>query len=260
MIAALSEKTEVSIVSRLRAEMVFHGVCGDLAKGVVSARQLVFEHKARGHIGDVFLSLCNVSVSCRAAGLFEEAEASLLEALSIADEHRLAHSRPAALDMLANLALELGESDKARRWFHLLEAAPPPLGDFNAALNVRGIATRLALLDKRFALAKQLTASDLKEAYADQILHRKSYRLALIVAARLETGGKHFERAVKALEETHERSRVNPRQAFPTFVLYRGLQRLDQAQTATQMLKDYLTKYRREPWSPGNHLLDSLPA
>jgi DNA-binding SARP family transcriptional activator/tetratricopeptide (TPR) repeat protein len=259
VIATLYQNADVAVSSKLRADMVFHCVCGDVLIGVSSAHELVREHKTRGRVGDIFNSLCNTSVSCRTAGLFDDAEAALLEALSVADQHRLTHSRPAAWEMLANLALELGKTQEARQWFQLLKATPLGLGDFNAALNVGGIAARLALIDKRYAQARRLTASGLKQTYADQVTHRKSYRLALVVAARLESGGPIFEQAVEALEETHRRSRVNARQAFPTFVLYRGLQRMNRRNKATRLLNDYLTKYRREPWAPGTHLLDSLP-
>jgi DNA-binding SARP family transcriptional activator/tetratricopeptide (TPR) repeat protein len=257
IIGKLFSMAGVNNAIRLRAEMVYHCVCGDLGLGVNSARLLVAEQRQNGHVGDLFYSLCNASVSFRTAGLFEEAEAALREALAIGEKHRLSHSMSAALEMLANLALELGETEKAREWFRLLKQHPAIMEDENAAMKVRGVATRLALLDHRYREARRLTPARLNQVCSDPVTHRQCYHLALIVAARLKDHGQEFERAVSALESTHLRSRLNVRQAYPTFVLYRGLQELGRHDRAEELLRDY-RKYRREPWPPGAHLLESL--
>lgn len=258
-ISTLCDTEPVERSSRLRAEMVYHCVCGNLETAVESARLLVKEQRLSGNIGDLFYALCNASATFRTAGLFTDAEAALTEALDNAERHRLKLALPVALEMLTNLALELGETEKAKRWFRELKARHSTIEDQNEALKFRGLAARMALLDRRYAEAKRLSPENLESVYRDPVTHRQTYQLALFVAARLRSSGIEFQRAVEALEKTHIRSRVSVRQAFPTYVLYRGLVRVGKTRLAERLLTEYLNTYRREPWPPGTHILEGLP-
>jgi hypothetical protein len=163
------------------------------------------------------------------------------------------------LDSLAHLFLELGEIEKVRECYALLCGKYSKREDETSVQKVRGIAVRLAIIDKRYNDARRLTRARPEDVSNDPFTERRVYNLALIVAARLNSPDSGFANTVRLLEEAHLHARANARKAFPTFTLYRALVKTGRKRRANRMLNDYLTKHRREPWPPGTHLLESLP-
>jgi DNA-binding SARP family transcriptional activator/tetratricopeptide (TPR) repeat protein len=257
-VAKLCASNKVDTALQLRAAMVYHCVCGDLKIGVSSARLVVSDKRAKGNSAELFAALCNAGSVFRTAGLFVDAEAALREALDIAEQHKLSVSAATALNHLAHLFLELGQADRVRECFGMLTKQYAKREDADAGRRVRDLAVRLALIDGRYDDARQLTREPLKQVRNDPLIERRVYHLALIVAARLRSGGKLFEEAVTLLEEDHLRARVNARQAFATYTLCGALTKLGRRKRGDELLREYLAKYRHEPWPPGPHLLEAL--
>ena len=257
-ISHVCNTNRVDRLLHLRAEMVFHTVCGTLEVGVSSARLAVEEERERDNPSDLFTILCNAAASWRTAGLFDEAEKALREAFAIAKRQNIAVAQSTALLYLAHLFLEIGENDKARELHSILNQRTSKVENESAMWRLRGLSVRIALIDGRYDDAGKLTRGRLRQVIADPMPERKVYHLALIVAVQLKTGGAQLEQAVGLLEEAHLKARVNGRQAFATYALYHGLVRLGTRARAEALLKEYLTKYRREPWAPGSHMRAAL--
>jgi len=247
---------------RLRAEMVYHSVCGDLEIGLSAARELLSAKRANGNVGDLWSALLNAASVFRTAGLFAESEGSLREALAIAERHNLVVSASTALDTLSHLFLETGEIEKARECYSLLRSRRYSRREDPASTQkVHGLGVRLALTDRRYREALRLTRNyRAEESAKDPFVERRVYNLALIVASHLMIPDEAFGKEVTLLEEAHLLARAASRKAFSTFTLYRGLSKIGRKRRANQLLKEYLTKYRREPWPPGDHILKGLPA
>lgn len=254
---ALFIDPQVSLVTQLQARMVFHTDCGNLAVGVIAARALVEQQSQQGNVGEEFRARCNAAVALRVAGHFDEAKSSLLAALTLADNHRLAYSKARAFPMLANMALELGQTEEARSWQKAF-AELARKEDKWIMLDVRALATRLALLDGRVAKARSSLPMTLTEACADPVVHRRTYMCALHVATDLAGKSRRSAKALEALELAHLISRAGLHQAFAAYVLYVGLNRAGQEVKAELLRNEYETRYRREPWPAPAHLLNSL--
>jgi hypothetical protein len=117
---------------------------------------------------------------------------------------------------------------------------------------------RLALCDGDFAEAKCLLPFSLAEVQDEPVFSKRTYNLALLVAAGLALRNHATLDATRKLEESFARSRSSPHQAFSAFVLYSALKHQGEARKASKILRDYETKYRREPWPAPRHLLQSL--
>ncbi|MFN2602345.1 MAG: AAA family ATPase [Gemmatimonadaceae bacterium] len=257
-ISSVCAANTVDRLLQLRAEMVYHTVCGDLAIGASSAREAVEAQRERGNPSDLFTALCNAAASWRTCGLFDDAEKALREAHSIAHRQNLEVAESTALLYLAHLFLEIGENSKARDLHRILTKRTSKVENETAMWRLLGLSIRIALIDHRYSEARKLTRGRLKQVGADPMPERKVYHLALIVAVELKTGGKELNQALALLEEAHVKARVNGRQAFASYALYHGLVNVGKKARAEVLLKEYLTKYRREPWAPGSHMLAAL--
>ena len=255
-VSSIWSSMHVTDALRLRAEMVYHCVCGDLDRGLSSARSILEDKRANGNIGEIFSALLNAGSAFRTAGLFFEAEQSIREAQSIAERHGLAVCSSTAIENLAHLFLELGETEKVRACYSMLSQQYSRREGENSAHRVQSVAVRLALLDSRYGDAVRLTSESLEQVCRDEFVERRAYKLALMVAARLKSPGKNFSKMVSALEATHMQARVNAREGFASYALYFGLVRVGKRARAEELLKAYLGTYRREPWLPKYCYLD----
>ena len=120
LIEELSEAPEVTVPARLLPALVYHTACGDLSIGISSARALVDEQRTNGNVGDFFRALVNAAVPLRVAGLFEEAEEMLIEALSVTQQHKIAVGTAEVLISLIHLAIERARIEDAHRWYRMV--------------------------------------------------------------------------------------------------------------------------------------------
>lgn len=244
----------------LQARMIFHTNWGSFSVATKAASELLDQHRDIGEAGTLFRSLCNASVTFRGAGLVAEAKSSLLEAVDLAEQHNLQLSKVRALPMLANLALEMGQVDEARRRLHELGQCSIGADDVLANAEISAISARIALLDRDWPVAQRCVEEDLAYMRNDQGAHRRAYAFALRVAVELGMYQRAQLRSMRELEAAHLTSRSNLFQAFATYALYVGLLSVGKQAKAKRLLDEYLSQYRREPTEAPAHLLSGLLA
>ncbi len=257
-ITDLARTSAVPEASLLHAKVVYHTNWGDFPEAIDAARSLIAQTRIQGDVAELFRWLCNSAVTFRAAGLFADATLSLAEALRLAEQHHLHFAKSRAIPMLANLALELGHTSEARRWLDELNECRIGSEDRLGKAEVSAISARLALLDGQPHLALRLVREDLSHLRIDQVPHRRTYYLALLVATELALDRTTPSSSIEELQSAHALSKRNLFQAFPTFVLYAGLKRMGKMDAARTILNDYVHTDRRESWGAPMQLLDSV--
>jgi len=206
----------------------------------------------------LFRSLCNASVPLRTAGLFDEAESALLEALSVAKKHKTELAGPPAIHQLASLAFERGRTDEAHRWYRLLKHSQPRMHAKHQLMEIGAVGARLALLDGRPAVARRLAPANIDEISKQPLVFQRTYQAALHVAIGLANGLTPSADALRVLEDSHLQSRRSCHQAFAAYALYVGLRVAGRQRHGKRLLTEYLDTYRREPWPAPKHLLATL--
>ena len=252
-------QSDVPSTLLLQARMVYHTGWGSFDAAIIAARELVAQQQCSGNVGAIFRSMCNASVTYRTAGLIDEARTSLIDALAIADRHKLHAARLQAVIGLANLFLETGNVSEAKHWLSVLEISPiGPEDDQLYHLEIRTIGARIALLEGRANDAHQLLEYHLTHLRVDETPHRRAYDSALQTAIDLGLGKVPSPATLKELRDAHYHTRANGFQAFPAFALFAGLRAAGENAEACQVLGEYLHVHRREPWPAPVQLLTAL--
>jgi DNA-binding SARP family transcriptional activator len=259
-IMSIAEASAVKHSLLLQARMVYHTARGNQQEGLAAAVELVQEERRTGNIGDLIRALCNHGQTARAMGSFGSAKASLLEALGIARRNGIQPAVGRILPILASMALELGWVDEARQWHDLLRNEITKSDDKYLTLDVQGIGVRLALIDGDGKRAAKLLSRRPIEWKSDPVPFRRTYQAALEVATQLACSGRADAETLGVLKEAHTRSRIGYHQAFAAYVLSTGLKSLGQIDEGSEILREYLESYRREPWPAPQHLLRQLEA
>lgn len=257
-IEAISCDPDVSPTTILQATMVFHANWGSVPRAVAAARSIMEENANHRNIGDTFRCYCNAAVAFRIAGLGGEARQSLGRALQLVEGHHLHMAKGRLAINYANLALECGHLEEARMWLCRLRESPRGSDDQFAELEERAIATRIALSDVEPLKARLVHGKDLALVNADPVHHRRTYHAALLVAIELGLYGRPSGDALGALEKAHMLSRANAHQSFAAATLFIGLESLGEIDSAHQILDEYLSFHRREPWPIPQHMFDGL--
>ncbi len=257
-ILGLASESDVPKEFVLKAHMVFHTNWGSVDEAAEAARLLVIEDRKTGNIGELFRSLSNAAVTYRVAGKFNEAKESLQEALLLADKHHLHTAKLRVLPMLANLALDVSDTQTANFWHSQIRALPIADEDKLSRLENLTIGARLALLEGNTETAEELWQAASHLIGTDRIPQRTTYSTALQVAIEQRKYGKPSEESVALLEESYLRSRQALFQGFATCVLVLALTSLGRSSRAKQILRDYQAQYRRETWPLPSDLLQML--
>jgi len=258
LVERLAESVGVEPSSLLEARMVFHTLCGDLNVAIASAKSLVALERGKTEGGYLFRSLCNAAVVYRTVGLYDKAVATLTEAMSLAESHDLPRSLCRVLPMLAHLALERGELDEAKAWYARLMAQLRPQDDVYVTLDVGSLGARISLLDGDANSAAKQYPLSFEQINSDPLGQGRTYGLAVHVAIRLAQGKPLGTNVVDALEQAHILSRRSLYESYPAYVTYHALRHVGRAERAEELLRDFETKYRREPPSVRHHLIDSI--
>jgi DNA-binding SARP family transcriptional activator/tetratricopeptide (TPR) repeat protein len=248
----------VSELIALQARMVFHSDYGDIGQAVAVARKLVQEVSSRSDIGELFRAKCNAGSVCRVAGLFDEGQKLFMQALEIATTHGLSLAEQRAILPFAHMALEIGKVEDARRLYARLLEIPIGSCDQFTYVQQQALGVRLAIYDGKPNEAAQLLPFSLDEISTEPVYNKRTYNLALFVAVELSGKGCASREAILKLEESFAKSKTSPHQAFSAFVLCSALWRSGQRKKARKLLRDYETKYRREPWAVPRHLLEGI--
>jgi tetratricopeptide (TPR) repeat protein len=257
-IESLAEDDDVQKSTALQAQMVYHTNFGDLQKGVASARKLVDEQRGQADVADLFRAHCNAAVACRVAGLFNDAENHFVTALQIASDHNLKGAEQRAIPLAANMALEIGDTDRAQELYDRLCRTPVDPTNKFSALERQALGARLALNEGDGNEAQRRFLVSLEEACNDPFHHRRTYNLALLVATQLATLPQPSPEAVAKLAESFEQSKRGLHQAFSAFVLASAFIKSGEPQRANRLLRDYAKRHRREPWPPPVHLFEMI--
>jgi DNA-binding SARP family transcriptional activator len=258
VIDGLSHNKTVTTAARSEATVVYHTVCGDLDTALQAARALVAEERKSGNTGELFRSLCNASVPLRTAGLFDEAEDALLEALSVAQKHKTDLARPLAMHQLVSLAFERGLTDDAYRWYELLKDSQPRMHGKHRIMEIDAVGARLALLEGRPAAARRLAPATIGAISKQPLIFQRTYQAALYVAIEIASGHVPSDSSLRVLEDSHLQSRQSCHQAFAAYTLYVGLRAAGRNRYGKRLLTEYLNTYRRERWPAPKHLLTTL--
>ncbi|MGK2963076.1 MAG: ATP-binding protein [Gemmatimonadaceae bacterium] len=259
-VAELIKHHQLGAALDYQAQMVFQTGYGDIAKGVEAAKLLITEQHARGNVAELFRAHCNSAVTFRVAGLFDEAESSLLKALALAERYGLDLSLIRVLPMLANMALERGLLNDAISWYDRLSQITIHPSNRFGQLELGGIGARLALLDRDGDKALGLWNMSREEAQADPIYHRRAYNCALQTAIDMERTGIPDPTTLECLVDAYQYSKSGFHQAFAVSVSYAGLLRAGFNDRANDLWRDYTTLYRRESWPVPQHLVESALA
>jgi DNA-binding SARP family transcriptional activator/tetratricopeptide (TPR) repeat protein len=249
-----SESADPSL--RFEAGMIFETVCGDLSTVLPLAKQLVAARRKCESVADLMRSLMNAATATRITGHLEEARSWLNEAISIADAHRLPLSTEVPVQLLASMALDDNDVDQAKKLYEKLLALPRPSYESENDLVRNYIGLRIALAELDLPTARRLAPSDVHKVAADVVPFSRTYGLALIAAVHLANGEIPSDTVTLALENSHLISRRQGRQAFATFVLVSTLRRRGEHERASELLSEYLEKYRREAFAPPLHILE----
>jgi tetratricopeptide (TPR) repeat protein len=258
LVAKLAQATGVKAAARLEAALVFHTIYGDLSVAVATARSLIDEQRNTGNVGDLLRALYNASVPLRAAGHFAEVEATLLEARSVAIDHKVQFALAEAYLHLANFHLELGQNDAARHDFEQLQGRKFTHDRRRSMLEFSGVAARLALLSNRPSEARKFVPRSIDELKRMRVVFSRVYSASLCVALELACGRIPAKGLLDVLEEAHLLSRRTTCQAYPAYALYVGLKAAGEEERGSRLLKEYLESNRREPYPPAPELLATL--
>ena len=254
-VCSLIDEHSLSPSLRLQADMVYHTEFGELAIGISAARELITEQEAQSNIAELFRTYCNSAVTFRVAGLFDEADGRLNHALELAERYELEQSMIRVLPMLANVALERGNIDHARKWYNRLSELVIDSVNEIGMLEVGAIGVRLALLNNDGQQAQRHWPRTRKEAESDPIFHRRTYNCALQTAIDLALTGKPEESTLASLLEALELSKRGLHQAFNVCVAVAALSRVERNEEAEVLFDDYVYNHRREPWPVPSHLI-----
>ncbi|HYN79916.1 MAG TPA: AAA family ATPase [Gemmatimonadaceae bacterium] len=257
-VETLATAPDVDLAMQLQAKAIYHTTCGSLETALASTRLLVEEHRKNGHVGDLIRSLNNAAVTLRTAGVFDETESVLLEALSVAKKHKIDLASFGVLAMLAHTALERGGTEDAHHWWELLRASPVPTDDRYSEVELAVISTRVALLSKRPCEAKRFLPRGWGWVRRDPVVFRQTYFACLYVATELACGRIPSDSLLEFLEGAHLRARDLFYQAYPTYALYVGLTAAGKEARGAKLLTEYLSSFRREPHPPSAKLLLGL--
>jgi DNA-binding SARP family transcriptional activator/tetratricopeptide (TPR) repeat protein len=247
-IEVLSSEASPNLAALFEAQVVFHTVCGDLNVAIDSCEKLIAVQRQQGASSDMYRALTNASVTYRAVGAFQQAEQYLLEVVEISRQHRSLASLSRALTMLAHMAVERGDRGAANLYFERVKEQPESVEDVHDALDRGALGARLALLDKDPVTARRLYPFSLSEISQAGSVHMRSYQLALFIAIRMASGESVDPMWIRELEAAHLAARRCLHQAFIAYVLYIALVSVGQTTHAAELLHEYETKFRREPW------------
>ena len=211
-------------------------------------------------MAELFRAHCNAGVTFRVGGLFNEAEASLRDALELAERYELDASIIRVLPMLANFALERGEFETAHKLHDRMSKLVIDSSNEIAVLELASIGARLALIDNNGEEARRLWPLPRSVAIADKVVRRRAYNTALQTAIDLAVMGMPDDATLMSLLDACRKSQRGLHQAFNFCVARAALRRTGRTNEADLLFKEYLSN-RREPWSVPDHLVlvaDSL--
>ncbi|MDP9201254.1 MAG: AAA family ATPase [Gemmatimonadota bacterium] len=250
-IEPLLAREEVNRVTRFEVEMVYQTIRGDPEKGVTAAQQFVAESQLTADPATFSRALINAANSCRVAGREEDAKTLMLRALEHASANRLAGRVRAVMSSIVQLHLASGDFALAREMLDRSRGHSISRDDIPARTEEWFLRARVALEEGDFNEAAG-AFSQIGELSPNSNLMRRAAYLALGIHIRVKQGefNGNFRHWVEELEGIHLITRETGLQDFETYSLFLGIRALSEEDRALHLLRDYIYKFRREPWPP----------
>src|SRR5687768_15352503 len=254
-IEPLIAKLDARDSNRAEAEMVFHAIRGDGELAIAAAQVLI--DTARESKDPVRLSraLTNAANSHRINGSLEDAEECLYEALDCCTKHHMVDRARLTMQQLVRTRLTRGDIVSAREILEQSKALPATAENLVGAEEQHLLEIRLSLHEGNVARAAA-EFSLLQKVSSIYTPSRRAAQLALEVRVRLEQGvvAETLRPLVSELEKIHTTLWAIGLQDLEAESLFIALDALGERERGTVLLKEYLTKQRRERRPPPHEL------
>ncbi len=258
-IEPLFENDAVAPSVRFEAEMVFHAICGDGDRALLSMKEFLRVARAEKHPLTFSRALVNAAQVCRLAGNPKEAAALLNEVLEYSLIHGLHNRAAAARVLLVRFFLAAGDIEKARRVMSEPERLPAG-EDVHYNAEAVFLAARLALDEGNVNEAAKLYEIVRSSLTPQHTATRQTAVLALGVRIGIGLGlpVETLRDTVEQLRASHYVSRTAGLQDFEAGSLYLGLRAIGRQQEGKSLLRQYAEIHRREKWPVPREIADCL--
>jgi len=241
--------------ARLEAEMVYHSIRGDGSRGIAAARALVEVARESKDPIRLARALGNAANSYRINGSVRDAETCLNEALDLSLKHHLMERAVIAMQQLVKLRLAVGEVSLARSILEQSKALPSASENLVTSVEQRMLEVRVALNEgnpsraaKEFPLVPEVSVTCTPSRRGAYLALKA--RILVAEAASPDT----LRGVVTELEKAHTQLWSMGCQDSEAESLFLGLNALGARPRAMDLLREYLSKYRRERRTPPEFL------
>ncbi len=232
---------------KVKFEMIYHAVCGDLQIAEAAARTLVeLCREADAQPVERARGLRNAAYVYQRCGKFDECEMHLVEAMSIAEDSELVTHAFLCSYLLAEHYLYIDDAPRADHWHDRMREWAARCDDGLAAASYRRAATKVALIRGRVSEAVALFPETAADVLAITSPYQRATCAALYVHLRLTNGGLDDATDIRGdFRNTLDRVQALGDQDYPVFVAYLLNRQSDPAAAQLELL-EYITVHRRE--------------
>ena len=237
-----SFRSEILMIST-----IYNTSLGDLDLAIVDSSELVAIRRSQTSVSALTWAIRISATPLRTAGQFSLAIERLTESLRISEKYSLSEDAATCCDALATIALEHGELKEAKSWIERAESWASNIDTSYWRLSARMLRASLALGtgDAKTALGELGTA--VEPFAADQLVRQALNGLSLLATAfRIENRPRELREAVSALDSLLPKMISRGRTDQIVYNYITGLQFLGDSQKASSVLRNYLTKLRRD--------------
>lgn len=258
-LASVLESPEVSTITRLTYEMIYHTVAGDLTHVRPTVDQLIAAARQSNIQPGMVRTMINAAHALRRAGHIEEARSLLGEAFASAQASKLAYRAADTAYHLIQLSAGANELDEAEHWAERCLALAAP-DDGRLAREVGIWHVRIALARGYTERAAARLAEIKQPSFEDTVTCVRSSALAVHVrlAVAVGTPPADLEAPAERLFEAYLQLRGLGGYDFETSSLALALRYMGRHECAARVLREYINEYRRERGSYADELAEQI--
>ena len=246
-LAPLLATTLDNDLTRIEIEMVYHSIRGDGARGLAAARTLVDYARRANDPFRLARALVNASNSCRINGTNDEAEQCLYETIDISLKHHLVERAAIAMHNLVKLRLAAGDVVFARDILEQRKALLTPAENLVTTSDQHVVEARLALKEGNPSLAAEEFAKVPKDSFGYSPSRRCAYvALEIQICVAQGCDPSVLRTLASELETLHRTLWDVGLQDFEAEALFLALNASGEGARALSLLREYLSKHRRE--------------
>ena len=242
----LNEST-VESRSRLKVEMIYNGMCGDLREAVRFARERVAFERMEGTPWQLTEAMSNLAAALIRTGPAEETISVCREAYDIAIEHKLFVVARACAQMLVAVLFDNGRPG-VTEWMHRAnECHGEPL-EAHTSLSLNAYSARIAFLENRLGDARKILEADLDWAWLRSRRGWLAATIALLIEVQIGQAESIEEIGPNLVElrQLYEHTSMLGGQDDEVAALCAGLIYIGEIESAHAYLTDYLVNKRRD--------------